>query len=347
VKRNSRNESGKKGDSVKTNNKKRISKKEDGMKKVGKKSIGAASAAKKYGYSVSGKGIVSDVRYVVFEDVFASNPGGDFDNGNRPKTFNNARGQMGEISDVTLKRGIRDWVLYEKDGVPGMGIFVQAQRPLDSVIRNQIGKRKDVDLVKEMCRELFDVRTHGAVLIGGRDSGSENAEGEGGEEDSGKSKNVGTGITGPVVVEDAVSLDPVEITDRTLTRIAPTNTKRGNHSVGRRSFIRYARYRFGVYVEGFRAKQTGFTYKDLEVLEGALKDVYRYRRSAARPNIRTTAVYKIEPVDPKSTNSMAMDEAMDRIQCSKVKGAGEYLDAGSYVFPEPFKTKFVRVTRIK
>lgn len=171
-----------------------------------------------------------------------------------------------------------------------MDIFIQDRRPKDSAIATLAGE----DIVAEACRKWFDVRAFGAVLISSNeDEGEQEAEeSEGKKTKKGKKEKNGKGkqsnqVLGPVVFDFAESLDPVEIVDESIICSAPQNSERGDHNVGKISFIRFARLRFGVYVEAFQAAKTGFSLADQEVLEQGLMDLYRYRRSAGRPNIRT------------------------------------------------------------
>lgn len=304
------------------------------------------SEAKKW---LDNRTIAQDTRYVVFFDCFKSNPRGNFNDGNRPSVFETDRGSIGEVWPTTLKRCLRETMINRYHGVTGMDVFIQSGVPLAPLVDGMPGD----DLALEMCQKWGDVRMFGGVVLGSKENGEieVDIEEEGKKGKKGKAKSRQEAIVGPVVVESAETLDPVRIEDITITRCAPQKLEANvdqqkSHNVGSVSHIRYARYRFGVYVESYMAKKTGFSVEDLDVLEQSLMDLYRFRRSAGRPSIRTRAVYKIVS-KIANIDTIAMDAAMDAIQCKKVGDPDAQIVPDSYELPAVFENDSVVVTRIK
>ena len=163
--------------------------------------------------------------FVMIFDVENGNPNGDPDNGNAPRV--DAESQYGYITDVCLKRKIRNYVELVKEGEAGYNILIKPDRSLNAKFTEayeaeglETGlKGKKVDDVQKvrayMCRNYFDVRTFGAVMSTGNDP---------------------CGIVrGPVQINFARSVSPVYLEDVTITRQARTTEERtetGNTEMG-------------------------------------------------------------------------------------------------------------------
>lgn len=223
--------------------------------------------------------------FVMLFDVENGNPNGDPDAGNQPRI--DPETSLGIVTDVCLKRKIRNYVELEKEGEEGYNILIKNDRNLNSkfteaydvlgLTKKQSGKNKD-DVQKAqqyMCKNYFDVRTFGAVMSTGDDQ-------------------CGT-VRGPVQINFARSIDPVFAQDITITRQAKTSEARenaGNSEMGKKSMIYYGLYRAEGYISASLAqKVTGFSEEDLELLWRAVINMFEHDRSAARGKMCMRKLY--------------------------------------------------------
>ncbi len=223
--------------------------------------------------------------FVMLFDVENGNPNGDPDAGNSPRV--DAETGYGYITDVCLKRKIRNYVELTREGEPGYNILIKPDRSLNSKFTEAYEKEgltlknkgKNADEVKKacayMCRSYFDVRTFGAVMSTGDDP---------------------CGIVrGPVQINFARSLSPVNIQDVTITRQARTTEERtetGETEMGRKSVIPYALYRAEGYVSAALAnKITGLSESDVELLWEAIMNMFENDHSAARGKMCMRKLY--------------------------------------------------------
>ncbi|MCM1578483.1 MAG: type I-C CRISPR-associated protein Cas7/Csd2 [Ruminococcus sp.] len=224
--------------------------------------------------------------FVMFFDVENGNPNGDPDAGNMPRT--DPETSFGIVTDVCIKRKIRNFVELAKEGEPGYNILIKADRSLNSKFTEaykeqglETGKKganpDDVKKAQEyICRNYYDVRTFGAVMSTGNDP---------------------CGIVrSPVQINFAKSIDPVFPQEITITRQAKTTEDRqsagGNTEMGKKSYIPYGLYRCEGYVSAMLAqKVTGFGEKDLELLWEAVINMFENDRSAARGKMCLRKLY--------------------------------------------------------
>lgn len=223
--------------------------------------------------------------FVILFDVENGNPNGDPDAGNAPRV--DAESGYGYITDVCLKRKIRNYVELAKEGVPGYNILIKPDRWLNAKFTEAYeaeglktkNKGKNPDDVKKardyMCRTYFDVRAFGAVMSTGDDP---------------------CGIVrGPVQINFARSISPVNIQDVTITRQARTTDDRketGDTEMGRKSVIPYALYRAEGYVSAALAnKATGLSEEDIELLWTAIVNMFENDHSAARGKMCMRKLY--------------------------------------------------------
>ena len=224
--------------------------------------------------------------FVMFFDVENGNPNGDPDAGNMPRT--DPETSFGIVTDVCLKRKVRNFVELFKEGEGGYNILVKADRSLNSkfteaydVLKLEKGKKgKNTDDVKKaqeyICANYFDVRTFGAVMSTGDDP---------------------CGIVrGPVQINFAKSIDPVYVQDITVTRQAVTTekdfTEKKQSEMGKKSFISYGLYRAEGYVSAMLAqKVTGFSEEDLELLWTSIINMFENDRSASRGKMCLRKLY--------------------------------------------------------
>lgn len=223
--------------------------------------------------------------FVMLFDVENGNPNGDPDAGNAPRM--DAETGYGYVTDVCLKRKIRNYVELVKEGEAGFNILIKPDRSLNAKFTEayeaeglKTGKKdKKADDVKKaceyMCRNYYDVRTFGAVMSTGDDP---------------------CGIVrGPVQLTFGRSVSPIAIEDVTITRQARTTDKRvetGNTEMGKKSIIPYALYRAEGYVSAALAqKTTKLSEDDLSVLWDAIINMFEIDHSAARGKMCMRKLY--------------------------------------------------------
>lgn len=229
--------------------------------------------------------------FIMLFDVENGNPNGDPDAGNAPRI--DAETGHGFVTDVCLKRKIRNYIelindsgLYTEDG-KGYNILIKPDKALnakftDAYIKEglelkQKGKKQD-DVIKArdyMCRNYYDVRTFGAVMSTGDDP---------------------CGIVrGPVQINFARSLSPINIQDVTITRQARTTedrqAKSGETEMGRKSVIPYALYRAEGYISAALAQKTDLSDKDVDILWEAILNMFEHDHSAARGKMCMRKLY--------------------------------------------------------
>ena len=223
--------------------------------------------------------------FVMLFDVENGNPNGDPDAGNAPRM--DAETGYGYITDVCLKRKIRNYVELVKEGEPGYNILIKPDKSLNTKFTEAYSeeglktgnKGKNADDVKRardyMCRNYFDVRTFGAVMSTGDDP---------------------CGIVrGAVHSNFAKSVSPISIQDVTITRQARTTEDRketGETEMGRKSVIPYALYRAEGYISAALAnKITKLSEEDVELLWTAIINMFENDHSAARGKMCMRKLY--------------------------------------------------------
>ena len=233
--------------------------------------------------------------FVVLFDVENGNPNGDPDAGNMPRI--DPETGYGIVTDVCLKRKIRNYVETVKENEKGYRIYIKDGVPLnrsDKEACTYLGvepsklkdaKKADDDIDKKllgfMCQNFYDIRTFGAVMT----TFVKNA------------LNCGQ-VRGPVQLGFARSVDPIVPQEVTITRVAITTeedaAKKGNE-MGNKYIVPYGLYRCEGYVSANLArKSTGFSEDDLELLWEAILNMFEFDRSAARGNmaVRELIVFK-------------------------------------------------------
>ena len=233
--------------------------------------------------------------FVVLFDVENGNPNGDPDAGNMPRT--DPETGLGLVTDVCLKRKIRNYVETVKDGAEGFRIYVKDNVPLNrsdaeaftalDVTEKTVKARKkdDPDLDKKlrdwMCLNFFDIRTFGAVMT----TFTKNA------------LNCGQ-VRGPVQLSFAQSVEPVVPQEVTITRVAITteaDAERKGTEMGRKYIVPYCLYRCEGYISANLArKTTGFSEEDLALLWESILNMFEHDHSAARGKmaVRELIVFK-------------------------------------------------------
>lgn len=250
--------------------------------------------------------------FVLLFDVKDGNPNGDPDAGNLPRV--DGETGRGLVTDVSLKRKIRNFVGLVKDEQPPYEIYIKERAVLNNqnkrayigidkaeLLEGDGKKRKGGDAVDEarqwMCRNFYDVRTFGAVMSTGINCGQ---------------------VRGPIQMTFARSVDPVVPQEHAITRMAVATEaeaeKQGgdNRTMGRKFTVPYGLYVAHGFVSAFLAKQTGFDESDLDLLWQALEHMFDHDRSAARGEMATRGLYVFKH-DSELGNSSAY-KLFERIQ---------------------------------
>ena len=215
------------------------------------------------------------IDFVYIFDVQDGNPNGDPDAGNLPRV--DAETGMGLVTDVCLKRKVRNYVQVAKNGVPGYDIFIKEKAVLnklidgaytdETVIAAKEGRDKINAARQYMCHNYYDIRTFGAVMSMGKNAGQ---------------------VRGPIQLTFARSVDPISPLEHSITRMAVATEKESekqsgdNRTMGRKSTVPYGLYVCHGFISANLAKQTGFTEEDLQLFFDALKNMFDLDRSAAR-----------------------------------------------------------------
>lgn len=253
--------------------------------------------------------------FVLLFEVKDGNPNGDPDAGNLPRL--DAETGHGLVTDVSLKRKVRNFVGLVKGEQPPYEIYVKEKAVLNAqhkrayvaigredALEGDGKKRKGGDAVdgarQWMCANFFDVRTFGAVMSTGVNCGQ---------------------VRGPVQLTFARSVDPVIAQEHSITRMAVTTEEKAaaqegdNREMGRKHTVPYGLYVAHGFVSSFLAKQTGFSEDDLELLWQALGQMFEHDRSAARGDMATRGLYVFKH-DSELGNAPA-HALFERIQVSK------------------------------
>jgi len=251
---------------------------------------------------------------VLLFDVTDGNPNGDPDAGNLPRL--DPETMQGLVSDVAVKRKVRDFVHATHAGEAGYSIYVQNESALNDLhkrayddlsIKSTGSKQAHGDIAKvreRMCSTYFDIRTFGAVMTTQVNAGQ---------------------VRGPVQVSFARSIDPVVPLDVSITRIAITKPEDAKVSVsedgkasgkqtemGRKPMIPYGLYRANVFVSPLFARQTGFRSEDLALVWRALTLMWDLDRSAARGTMACRGLHVFSHSGP--WGDAPAQQLLDRVQ---------------------------------
>jgi CRISPR-associated protein Csd2 len=245
--------------------------------------------------------LTSRFDFVLLFDVINGNPNGDPDAGNLPRM--DAETGHGLVTDVCLKRKVRNYISLTKNNEPPHDIYIKEKGVLEQIHRKayqeiglgdllsaegkegkdskekkkRTGTEESVKKAREwICKNFFDVRTFGAVMSTGVNCGQ---------------------VRGPVQLTFAQSIDPVVASEHSITRMAVATQAESdkqdgdNRTMGRKHTVPYGLYRAHGFVSSFLAKQVGFGADDLELLFQALANMFEHDRSAARGQMATRGLY--------------------------------------------------------
>ncbi|MBC8555848.1 MAG: type I-C CRISPR-associated protein Cas7/Csd2 [Candidatus Brocadiales bacterium] len=217
--------------------------------------------------------------FVLLFDVKDGNPNGDPDAGNLPRV--DPETGHGLVTDVCLKRKVRNYVQMSNGNEDGYDIFIKEK----AILNNLIEKAHEQEDVKSkekgdkteaarqfMCKKYFDVRTFGAVMSTGKNAGQ---------------------VRGPVQLTFSRSIGQVVPLEHSITRMAVATEAEAkkqqgdNRTMGRKFTIPYGLYRCHGFISAPFAMQTGFNEDDLSLFWKALLDMFEHDRSAARGQMST------------------------------------------------------------
>jgi len=267
-------------------------------------------------------GLTCRYDFVLLFDVVNGNPNGDPDAGNQPRM--DPETGHGLVTDVSLKRKIRNYVEIARGEQSGSQIYVKERAVLNekhrqaylhvrlddgSVLTEKNLNPKDEseasDLKAFMCSNFYDVRTFGAVMSTGINCGQ---------------------VRGPVQLSFGRSIDPIIPLEVTITRSAASSKRsregvsddRGgswseNRTMGRKYIIPYALYRVHGFVSASLARKTGFSKADLDLLWQALANMFDHDRTAARGEMSTRRLIVFE-----HSNALGNASAHDLFECVSV-----------------------------
>jgi CRISPR-associated protein Csd2 len=225
--------------------------------------------------------------FVYLFDVTNGNPNGDPDSGNMPRI--ETESQKGLVTDVSLKRKVRNFVDMSKGGQPPHAIYMQERAVLNNfhkkayealgvkVEAKKLPKEeaKARELTAWMCRNFYDIRTFGAVMTTDVNCGQ---------------------VRGPVQMTFGQSIDPIVPQEISITRSSVTNERDADkeRTMGRKHIVPYGLYRAHGFISANLAERTGFSDADLALYWEALQNMLDHDRSAARGemNARKLVVFK-------------------------------------------------------
>ena len=247
------------------------------------------------------------IDFVYIFDVQDGNPNGDPDAGNLPRV--DAETGMGLVTDVCLKRKVRNYVQVAKNCEAGYDIFIKEKavlnRAIDSAHEDESVKKADEkDKASEarvvMCRKYYDIRTFGALMTTGKNAGQ---------------------VRGPIQLTFARSADPITAMEHSITRIAVATEeeekkqKGENHTMGRKATVPYGLYVCHGFISANLAQQSGFSEEDLALFWEALINMFDVDRSAARGmmSAQKLIVFKHESV----LGNAPANKLFDRVKVNK------------------------------
>jgi CRISPR-associated protein Csd2 len=270
--------------------------------------------------------------FVLLFDVTDGNPNGDPDAGNLPRV--DPETMQGLVTDVSLKRRVRNWVDASQAGQRGFRIYIQNkgialntlhQEAYDAVGLKSTGskqKRADIDKARGwMCEHFFDIRTFGAVMTTGVNCGQ---------------------VRGPVQMTFARSIDPLIPLEVAITRVAITDPKKADVVVqesgettggsvtemGRKSLVPYGLYRAYGFVTPSFAQQTSFSSQDLAIFWDALVNMWDLDRSSSRGLTACRCLYVFTHDGP--LGNAPASRLFDRVSVQRRDGSDVPRSFGDY-----------------
>lgn len=263
--------------------------------------------------------------FVMLYDVENGNPNGDPDAGNMPRI--DPETGHGIVTDVCIKRKIRNYVEMIKEGEKGFDIYIRQDVALNTqdskgveAVKDETDKSiKSLGFRNFMCSNFYDIRTFGAVMTtAAKDKSLSNVAGQ---------------VRGPVQIAFGRSIDPIMPQEVTITRVAITTEEKAETAsteMGRKHIVPYALYRQEGFVSANLAqKVTGFSENDLELLWTAIINMFEFDRSAARGimTLRKLVIFKHDSALGNAPSHCLFETVkVERLdECKPVRGYSDYL----------------------
>jgi CRISPR-associated protein Csd2 len=265
--------------------------------------------------------------FVFLFDVRNGNPNGDPDAGNMPRM--DPETGRGLVSDVAIKRKIRNYIAMAKGDEPGYDIYMQERAVLNRAharayqalnLKSEAKKlpkeeKTAQSLTRWMCDNFFDIRTFGAVM----------------------STEVNAGqVRGPVQITFATSEDAIVPMEISITRSSVTNEKdalQNDRTMGRKHIVPYGLYRAHGFINARLAndakKGTGFSEADLELVWEALANMFDHDRAAARGEMTARALIVFQ--HESDLGNAPAHKLLDRVKVVRAPGDGPPRGFGDYV----------------
>jgi CRISPR-associated protein Csd2 len=239
--------------------------------------------------------VANRIEFVLLFDVTNGNPNGDPDMGNMPRVDPETR--LGLVTDVCLKRKLRNYVEVVRAGEAGYEIYVREKAVLNNQHKrayDELGIKPEPrrlpkddkqaqEVTKRMCEIFFDIRTFGAVMSTEFNAGQ---------------------VRGPVQLAFARSIDPVQPLNITITRMAVTTEREAeaqhgdNRTMGDKWIVPYGLYRAHGFISAHLAQCTGFSEEDLVLLFQGLTEMFEHDHSASRGEMACRGLYVFRHENP-------------------------------------------------
>ncbi len=249
--------------------------------------------------------------FVFLFDVTNGNPNGDPDAGNMPRL--DPESSKGLVTDVCLKRKIRNFIELTEENTPGYEIYVkeksvlnlQNKRAYEALsIKPETKKlpkdqEKALAVTQWMCKNFFDIRSFGAVMTTEVNSGQ---------------------VRGPVQLAFAKSIDPIIPLEISITRMAVTNEKdlEKERTMGRKHIVPYGLYRVHGFISAKLAEKTGFSDEDLQKLWRALTLMFDHDHSAARGEMTAQKLIVFKHKD--ALGNMPAHKLFEAVKVERIHG---------------------------
>lgn len=225
------------------------------------------------------------VDFVCYLTANNCNPNGDLDEANKPRQDLDTG--LGFMTDVCLKRKIRDAVNILKDGQPGYDIYIKNDHiALESKIAPMISEldaeklmaletqERDKKIKSSLCSQYYDIRTFGAAIT--YLSSKRYSDGQ---------------INGAVQVSFAESLYPINPIQLSITRVdvsTEADLKKKDREIGTKWIVPYGVYKFEGHVSANVAEKNGFTEEDLDILIEAILKMYDLEYSSSKTGMEVS-----------------------------------------------------------
>jgi len=263
--------------------------------------------------------------FVLLFDVKDGNPNGDPDSGNMPRI--DPETGHGLVTDVCLKRKVRNFVQLGKGTAQGYDIFIKEKAILNNLI-DEAHEQENVKVKEKgekteaarkfMCEKYYDVRTFGAVMSTGKNAGQ---------------------VRGPIQLTFSRSIDQIVPLEHSITRMAVATEAEAeaekqqgdNRTMGRKFTVPYALYRCHGFVSAPLAAQTGFSEDDLELFWQSVVNMFEHDHSAARGQMSTRKLIVFKH-DGKMGNAPA-HKLFDMVKVAPSDGPVREFDSSRIIVP--------------